>query len=113
MVRQEGVLVRQDSDTVEILAFRKACELYDSVQRLTEENIQIVSDSMAAVFWANSQEDFESYPHLHTILDIRGFLLKRSGFSVVYNPRSTNDMADSLAKRSSSGGEDKLDFRVL
>ncbi|KAK2651641.1 hypothetical protein Ddye_011497 [Dipteronia dyeriana] len=62
----------QDSNTAEILAFRKACELCDSVQRLAEGNIQIVSDSMVAVSWANSMDDFGAFLIFTQFLTLKG-----------------------------------------
>ncbi|KAK2640371.1 hypothetical protein Ddye_028166 [Dipteronia dyeriana] len=81
--------------------------------RITVRDVlfQWVSDSTVAVSWANNLDDYGNFPHLHTILDIRGHLQSRRGLSVVYNPRSTNEVTDSLAKRSSNGGEDMLEFR--
>ncbi|KAK2652619.1 hypothetical protein Ddye_012475 [Dipteronia dyeriana] len=65
----------------------------------------------ALVDKANSLDDYGNFPYHHTILDIKRHLQSMRGISVVYNPRSTNEMADSLVKRSLNGGRDMLDFR--
>ncbi|KAI9177172.1 hypothetical protein LWI28_011928 [Acer negundo] len=103
----------QDSISAEILAILKACELCTSNISLVNSNIQIVSDSRVAVSWANSSEDFESFMHLNVIYDIRDYLQRYKGLSIIFNPRSTNELADSLAKLSSNGCYDSLVWSVF
>ncbi|KAK0599896.1 hypothetical protein LWI29_009613 [Acer saccharum] len=103
----------QSSNTAEIIAIRKACELCESNPSLVSRNIQIASDSSVAVSWANSTDNFGSLPHVQIIYDIRGYLQSLKGLSIVYNPRASNEAADALAKASSSGGEDFVVWEVL
>ena len=65
---------------------------------------------MEAVSWVNNTEDFGNVDNLQAIRDIRGLLRSFVGLSVMYNPRSTNEDADRLAKRSVRGGEDVVQW---
>ena len=103
----------QNSNTDEILAIRKACELCASNPSLADRNIQIVSDSSVAVSWANNIDNFGSLTHVQTIYDIRGYLQNLKGLSIAYNPRASNEAADALAKLSSSGGADSIVWEVV
>ncbi|KAK3225986.1 hypothetical protein Dsin_005848 [Dipteronia sinensis] len=103
-------VVIQDAIAAEILAILKACELCTSNHRLADCNIQIASDSMIAVSWVNNKEEFRSLLHLGTISDIRGHLQSMTGLSIVFNPRASNKVADNLAKLSSNGAADRLDW---
>ncbi|KAK3219226.1 hypothetical protein Dsin_013196 [Dipteronia sinensis] len=100
----------QDSNATEILAILKACELCTSNHTLANCNIQIASDSMVAVSWANSKEDLGSILHLGTISDIRGHLQNIKGLSIIFNPRVSNKVAESLAKLSSNGAADIVEW---
>ncbi|KAK4835951.1 hypothetical protein QYF36_016731 [Acer negundo] len=98
----------QDSNTAEIIANQKPCNLCSSNLRLAVYNIQIASDSRVAVSWANNSEDYGSFHHFNAIYDIRDHLQRMEGLSIIYNSRSSNGLVDSLAKRSSNGGDDSL-----
>ncbi|KAK1567635.1 hypothetical protein Q3G72_014531 [Acer saccharum] len=93
---------------MEILAILKACKLCTTKLSLVNRNIQIVSDSLEAVSWANNLEDFGSLLHVNAVYDIRNHLQKMKGMSIVFNPRASNVMADGLAKMSSNGGADSI-----
>ncbi|KAK0584376.1 hypothetical protein LWI29_012172 [Acer saccharum] len=97
----------------EILAIKKACELCASNHQLAKRNIQIVSDYTVAVSWANSVENFGSYRHINIIYDIRGYLQQMKNVSVIFSSRSSNSMADSIAKLSSSGAADRVEWGEL
>ncbi|KAK2660971.1 hypothetical protein Ddye_007504 [Dipteronia dyeriana] len=88
----------QDSNTAEILAIHKACELCALNPRLSGRKIQIVSDTMVAVSWANNVEVFRSFSNRNIIYDIKEFLLLKKDLSVSFNSRASNSEADNLAK---------------
>ena len=92
------------------MAILKACELCSSNDRLEGCKIQVVSDSMEAVSWVNNTEDYGNIKNLQAIRDIRGFIRNFEGLSVIFNSSSLNEDADHLARRSSGGGEDNVQW---
>ncbi|KAK4851439.1 hypothetical protein QYF36_015178 [Acer negundo] len=95
---------------VELLTILKACELCSSNISLIGINIQVVSDSLDDVSLVNNEEDFGNLSYFQVISDIRGFLRSFNGLSIRYNSRSLNVDADCLAKRSSAGGKDSIEW---
>ena len=65
---------------------------------------------MEAVSLVNNLDDFGNLSSLEAINDIRGYLSSVTGLSVIYNSRESNVDADRLAKRSSSGGADFVEW---
>ncbi|KAK1555980.1 hypothetical protein Q3G72_009040 [Acer saccharum] len=100
----------QESNSAEVLAILKACELCSSNARLVGSNIQVVSNSLEVVSWVNNSDNFGNLSNLKAINDIRGNLRSLKGLSIIFNSRALNVDADRLAKRSSSGGEDILEW---
>ncbi|KAK3199188.1 hypothetical protein Dsin_022603 [Dipteronia sinensis] len=94
-------LGNQDSNTAELLAIQRACEIIATNQSLVDCNISIVSDSKVAVSWVNDS-GFGSIKHVNSIYDIQHTLLFMTNTKVVFNSRATNSFADMLAKRDSS-----------
>ncbi|TXG64801.1 hypothetical protein EZV62_011795 [Acer yangbiense] len=68
-----------------------------------EERLKLVKDGSG----------LGSLNHVHLIYDIRGFLSLLGNASVVFNNRSSNSLADSLAKKGSAMGGDSLVWEDL
>ena len=82
----------------ELLAILRACELFGSCQELNQRPLTIISDSLTAVKWI--QGCFAKInSHDQTIKDIRFWLGSFSSAVVEFRPRSTNSLADTLAKK--------------
>ncbi|KAK1582938.1 hypothetical protein Q3G72_019669 [Acer saccharum] len=90
-----------DSNTAELLAIHKACELCVSNEVLVGRDIEIVSVSKMAVSWVND-EDFGCDKHVQIIYDIRSMISSSNNISVIFNLRTSNSVTNSLAKRGSS-----------
>ncbi|KAK3199337.1 hypothetical protein Dsin_022752 [Dipteronia sinensis] len=79
-----------------------------------------VNDTMAWAFSTNGLFSVKSFRQclesigqrkdFGTISDIRGHLQSMTGLSIVFNPRASNKVADNLAKLSSNGAADRLDW---
>ncbi|KAK2639264.1 hypothetical protein Ddye_027059 [Dipteronia dyeriana] len=99
----------RNANTAEGQAIRMAVNLCASNPMLAGKEIFISSDSKEAVAWVYS-DDFGSPDNLDYIYDIRdklNFLVKTT---VIYNPRTSNAMADLLAKRASNHEGDVLEW---
>ena len=58
-------------------------------------------------------ENFGSYRHINIIYDIRGYLQQMKNVSIIFSSRSSNSMADSIARLSSSGAADRVEWGEL
>ncbi|KAK3226757.1 hypothetical protein Dsin_006619 [Dipteronia sinensis] len=96
-----------DSNSVEILAIKKAVELCQSSPLLRGRAISIVIDSKVAVSWINS-EDFGSFSlsHVNSIYFTRSIMQEWDGIEVMFDSRCYNSFADNLAKLGSSSNGD-------
>ncbi|KAK2641249.1 hypothetical protein Ddye_023012 [Dipteronia dyeriana] len=94
----------QDAITAKILAITKACELCISQMELASRIIVINSDSKVAVSWINN-EDLGN-------INIRNNLLRLGQTTVEFSSRSMNSLADSLAKKGSTGDEDVIAWNL-
>ncbi|KAK2650615.1 hypothetical protein Ddye_018104 [Dipteronia dyeriana] len=92
---------KSDAISVELWAIHNACYLCLMKASFFGRNIQIVSDSRIAVAWVNDK-DFGNLKLVQTIYDIRSMLKALSSTSIIYMPRYSNFLADSLAKRGCS-----------
>ena len=100
-----------DANTAEILAIHQACAMCASSSVMIGKVITIVSDSKTAVSWVNSS-GFGSLKHVDYIYDIRSILNLLGRTTVIFNPRSTNCFADSLAKKGSNSEGDMVLWEV-
>jgi hypothetical protein len=98
-----------DSNSAEVLAIHRACQLISSNVRLASRNIALISDSKTAVSWIKSK-DFGNFKLVNLIYDIRSFLHNSIGKSIFFKPRGSNSFADSLAKGGSSRSGDRLEW---
>ena len=90
-----------DANTAEIMAIHQACFLCANSPVLIGKKVTIISDSKVAVSWVRGS-DFGSLNHINFIYDIRNFLSYLGRKAVIFNPRSSNCFADSLAKKGSN-----------
>lgn len=90
-----------ESNSVEILAIHKACQLCSSKPFLVGCDTIIVSDSKMAVSWIN-KEGFIYLNHINTIYDIQNVLDLLVGTVMIYNSRAINAFMDNLAKMRSN-----------
>ena len=97
--------------TAEIIAIHQAAVLCANSQVLVGKDITIISDSKVVVSWVNGA-GFGSLKHLNFIYDIRSLLSVLGRTVVIFNPRSTNCFADSLAKRGSNSEGDFISWEV-
>ncbi|KAK3206815.1 hypothetical protein Dsin_020861 [Dipteronia sinensis] len=91
----------QDSNTAEILAIHKACELCPSNEAIDGKDIMIISDSKVAASWVNN-DGFDSIKRVNTIYDIRHMVNSSGNFSIIFNPKAANSFVDMLAKNRAS-----------
>ena len=98
----------QDSNSAEIMAILKACQLCSSCELIGDRKVTIVSDSKSAVAWSNKSDGFGCLKNVAIIYEIRELLSQNQNFEVLFNPRSSNSFADSLAKMGSNGGENSV-----
>ncbi|KAK3231414.1 hypothetical protein Dsin_003295 [Dipteronia sinensis] len=85
----------------------KAAKLCSQSVSLRDKEIDIVSDSSEAVSWVNT-EGLGNLEYLHIIYEIRHSLSRMGNTKVIYNPRSSNSLADSLTKHGSALKGDKM-----
>ena len=95
----------------EILAISRACHLCISRPELKFKSTVIVSDSLMAVSWINSN-GVGSWVHSHLIMEIRNLLGILRQAQVEFSPREYNVFTDLLAKKGADGEEDVLDWRL-
>ncbi|KAK2652025.1 hypothetical protein Ddye_011881 [Dipteronia dyeriana] len=86
-----------DSNTVEILAIKRAMELCSSNSSLVNREIVIVSYSKPAVAWIN-KGDFGNVKHVKIIHDIRSLMLSLK-VEVGHDSRVFNAFTDKVAKQ--------------
>ncbi|KAK3218921.1 hypothetical protein Dsin_012891 [Dipteronia sinensis] len=96
-----------DPISSEVIAIQRACNLIIFNQLLADRNITIISDSKAAVSWVNG-EGFGSLKLVNVVYVIRQTLHLLTMLSVSFMPRSSNSLADSLAKASSGLHRERL-----
>ncbi|KAK3221733.1 hypothetical protein Dsin_008758 [Dipteronia sinensis] len=89
-----------DSISSEVIAIQRACNLINSKQTLADRNITIISDSKVTVSWVNGN-GFGSLNLVNVVYDIRQTLHRLKCLSVIFMPRSSNSLADCLAKAGS------------
>ena len=87
-----------DPISTEILAIPRAVNLCVNTSDLVGKEIVFVSGSKTAVTWINS-DGFKSLAHANIILDIRNLLMSLDNSSIIFNPRDSNSLANSLAKK--------------
>ncbi|KAK3200760.1 hypothetical protein Dsin_024175 [Dipteronia sinensis] len=97
----------QDSNSAEILAIHKACELCVTNPVFQSVEVIIVSDSMVAILWINVA-GFGSLEHVRTIDDVRNMISYHGNLKIIHNPRASNSLADMLAKRGSNNEGDLM-----
>ena len=97
--------------TAEITAVLKACQLCASLTTLSSNNIVIISDTKAVVSWVNDV-GMGNLDHINYILEIREWLNTLGNVSVTVNSRSSNSLADSLAKKAAESQEDLLEWSL-
>ena len=86
-----------DSNTAQILAIHKACELVISNPLLLGRNIEIISDSKTAVSWIQNG-GVGNLKHVNEIYDIRSYMDNVGGINISHHTRASNGFADNLAK---------------
>ncbi|KAK3231064.1 hypothetical protein Dsin_002945 [Dipteronia sinensis] len=99
----------QDSNSAEVLAIEKACQLCISNPRLMGRKFDIVSDSKVVVLWITN-EGFGSLNHVNQVYNIRNILSLLKGTVVLYNSRATNSFADNLDEMGSSMARDFIEW---
>ncbi|KAK2649325.1 hypothetical protein Ddye_016814 [Dipteronia dyeriana] len=92
----------RDSNEAEILAIHKACELHESRVALWNKEIDIISDSLVAVLWANDSKGFGNLRVVDLVYDIKTILERVGRITISYNLRNTNSYAEILSKRGSN-----------
>ena len=85
--------------------------LISSSQISEDRNITIMSDCKATISWINC-EGFGNLSYVKLVYDIRQLLLSRNNISIVFKPRSSNSVANSLAKAGSHSNGDRLEWGV-
>ncbi|KAI9186919.1 hypothetical protein LWI28_022276 [Acer negundo] len=78
----------------------------------TKKEIIIAGDSKTAVSWVNKIGEIGSFKHVQIIYDLRNFMKVLICTLVVFHNRSTNSIADNLAKRGSNQNGDKLNWSL-
>ncbi|KAK3210667.1 hypothetical protein Dsin_015373 [Dipteronia sinensis] len=99
------------SNTAEIIAIIRACQLCASKASLSLKKIIIVNDSTVVVSWFNN-EGVGNHDNIGSILDIRNILSLLGNVTVIYNSRATNSFADCLAKKASESQMDIMEWSV-
>ncbi|KAK3220514.1 hypothetical protein Dsin_014484 [Dipteronia sinensis] len=97
----------KDSSLAEILAIHRAATLCSQSASLRNKVIDIVSDSSEAVSWVNT-EGPGNLEFLNIIYETRHAMSLLGNTTVSYNPRSSNTLADSLAKHGSARRGSKM-----
>ena len=100
-----------DSNSAEVLAIHRACNLIVSNRLLDGRNIVIISDSRSAVSWMNGS-DFGNIKLVQLVYDVRQALQFREGLSVKFMTRNFNSFADGLAKDGSGRNGERLVWEV-
>ncbi|KAK2654773.1 hypothetical protein Ddye_014629 [Dipteronia dyeriana] len=90
-----------DSRLAEILAIHKVATLCSQSVMLRDKEMDIVSDSSKIVTWVNS-EGPNNLEFVDIIYETRHALSLLGNTRVIYNPRSSNALANSLAKNGSA-----------
>ena len=101
-----------DSNSAEVHAIHRACQLISSNPSLSHHKITIISDSKSAVSWINGA-DFGNFLLLNMVYDIRQVLHSIPGLVIIFMPRGSNSLADGLAKAGSSRSGDRLVWGVF
>ncbi|KAK3231836.1 hypothetical protein Dsin_003717 [Dipteronia sinensis] len=96
-----------DSMSAEILAIQRAAFMCVHSEVLVGKEVDIVSDSKAAVAWVNS-EGFCNLRHVDVIYDIRNSLNFLGNTRVIFNSRASNSYANMLAKKGMSAAKSCL-----
>ncbi|KAK3193998.1 hypothetical protein Dsin_025308 [Dipteronia sinensis] len=96
-----------DSIIAELLAIHKTISLCSSSPFFHDKEVIFISDSKATVSWINA-EGIGSLTHVHLIYDICNVLNNLWNARVIFNSRSSNSFADSLAKMGSGKEGDRL-----
>ena len=91
----------QNSITAELMAIGKACYLCVSNHSLQGIEIEIISDSLVAVNWINS-DSVDSLAYANLVYDIRDQMRNHGSLSIRFFSRASNSYADSLAKKGSN-----------
>ena len=99
----------QDSITTELMAIERACSLCVQNSALQVQAIEIVSDSLVAVTWINS-ENFGSLKHVQLVYSIQDFMRKHGNLWVRFCSRASNSFADSLAKKGANREGDVIQW---
>ncbi|KAK3219719.1 hypothetical protein Dsin_013689 [Dipteronia sinensis] len=89
----------------------EACVLCAGSSTLVGKEVHFISDSMVAVSWVNGS-DFGCLKHVKLIYDIKNLLCFLGRTSVLYNSRSSNSFADSLAKKGSNMEGDSVKWSL-
>ena len=101
-----------DAISAEIYAIHRACQLLIDKQHIVGRNITIFSDSKSVVSWCNG-EDFGNLNLVNLVYDIRQLIQSWNGFEIKFLPRELNSFADCLAKNSSNGCGNRLEWGDL
>ncbi|KAK3204962.1 hypothetical protein Dsin_019008 [Dipteronia sinensis] len=89
-----------DSNLMELLAIKKTCSLCAMNSALEGRRIEIVSDSMVAVFWIND-EVIGCIQHANKVYDCRELMRNHGGLKLSFSSRKSNSLADLLTKKGS------------
>ncbi|KAK3198236.1 hypothetical protein Dsin_021651 [Dipteronia sinensis] len=88
----------EESNKTEILALHRAYELCASKDSLVGREIVFASHSKTDISWVSNFNSTGGCKHVKLIYDILSFLHYSGRSVVVYNHKSTNTLADELAK---------------
>ncbi|KAK0604076.1 hypothetical protein LWI29_011762 [Acer saccharum] len=99
----------QDAITAELMAIDYACSLCVANPSLRGVNIEIVSHSLLAVTWINSDQ-VGSLAYVNLVYGIRDYLRNYDVLSVRFSSRTSNSYADSLAKKGSNNEGDLIQW---
>ncbi|KAK3204429.1 hypothetical protein Dsin_018475 [Dipteronia sinensis] len=89
-----------DAISAEIFAIHKACFLCANTPVIRGKQISIIIDSKKVVSWIYD-DGVGNLNHVNYIYDIRSFLSCFANTKVVFNPRTSNYLADNLTKKGS------------
>ncbi|KAK2642802.1 hypothetical protein Ddye_024565 [Dipteronia dyeriana] len=101
-----------DSCSAEVHAILKACQLVSYNRSLVHCHISIISDSKSAVAWIKGK-DFGHLSMTHLVYDVRNFLQDMVGLDILFKPRASNSLVNSLTKDGSANQGDKLQWGVF
>ncbi|KAK1572064.1 hypothetical protein Q3G72_027038 [Acer saccharum] len=103
------LVAHRDAITAEILAIHKAVSIVLSNSAWHDKKVVFASDSLEVVNWINSGE-VGCLAFVDQIFEIRNWLRIIQNSSCCFHSRSTNSLADSLARQGSGNNGDYVRF---